>query len=123
MAIVLIITLFLSILEKPETMHPRSITIHNIFLSASIGMLVMLYMLVYFYIRKLFKPMRDLKRGVESVAKGDFDVQIPVKSKNELGELSQSFNKMASEIQSMLKYKDQNADKLYQMLHRHSEFF
>ncbi len=81
--------------------------LHNVFLGISLALLAGLYILVYFHIKRLFKPMQEIKKAVETVAEGDFKLQIPIKTRDEFGELAESFNKMANEIQAMLKYKDQ----------------
>jgi signal transduction histidine kinase len=46
--------------------------------------------------RQLVRPIRDLVRGTESIASGNLDVRIPVRSRDELGGLAVSFNAMAA---------------------------
>lgn len=43
-------------------------------------------------------PIQHLKRGTERVAAGDLDYQIPLASRDELGELAASFNAMTREV-------------------------
>jgi len=45
--------------------------------------------------RQITKPIHTLIRGASQVAKGNLDYRVEVKSKDELGELAQSFNDMA----------------------------
>jgi signal transduction histidine kinase len=49
--------------------------------------------------RQLIRPIRDLVRGTESIASGNLDVRIPVRSRDELGGLAVSFNGMATNLQ------------------------
>ncbi|MCE7991328.1 MAG: HAMP domain-containing histidine kinase [Roseivirga sp.] len=105
--IALILTLFAVLVNSIRASTDNAALLHNVFLGTSIALLVGLYILVYFHIKRLFRPMQEIKKAVETVADGNFDLQIPVKTSDEFGELAESFNKMANEIQSMLKYKDQ----------------
>jgi signal transduction histidine kinase len=63
--------------------------------------------LSYLAIRRILKPVRLLSAGVEAVSRGDFDHRIPVGKKDELGELSESFNSMSVLIKDMLRSKEQ----------------
>ncbi|MAT45706.1 MAG: hypothetical protein CL609_25520 [Anaerolineaceae bacterium] len=51
----------------------------------------------------LLKPIRNLMQASQAMAAGDLDQQVPVSSKDELGQLSESFNKMSAD----LKYADE----------------
>lgn len=57
----------------------------------------------YFLSRNITTSMETLKRGAEIIAKGDLDHRVPVKSKDEIGALSESFNEMT------VRLKDANA--------------
>ncbi len=50
----------------------------------------------------LTEPISVLKRRMKMAESGDFDLQIEVKSKDEIGELSLSFNKMLSRIKNLI---------------------
>lgn len=50
--------------------------------------------------RELTRPIADLEQAAARVARGDYDRQIAVSSKDELGRLATSFNHMTSEIQA-----------------------
>jgi len=52
-----------------------------------------------FISRRLLKPVRELLKGTGHVAKGDLAYRLPVGESDEFGELAQSFNAMAAEIQ------------------------
>jgi signal transduction histidine kinase len=62
---------------------------------------------VYLLLRRILKPVKWLKQGVSEVAAGNFDKPIPVRKRDELGELSMSFNAMSSRIREMIKSRDQ----------------
>ncbi len=59
-------------------------------------------------------PIRALVRGTRSIQSGDFDVRLPVKRRDEIGELTASFNEMAEGLAQKEKYQavlDMVADK------------
>ena len=51
--------------------------------------------------RGITKPVHNLVRGVEMVAKGDLRQQIDIKAQDEIGELSRSFNKMVGDLKRL----------------------
>jgi two-component system NtrC family sensor kinase len=48
--------------------------------------------------RKFTAPLESLSAAVRKVAKGDFSVNVDIKSRDEIGQLSTSFNEMADEL-------------------------
>ncbi len=48
--------------------------------------------------RQITRPLERLSNAVKKIAKGDFDVNIAIKSSDEIGVLSNSFNNMAGEL-------------------------
>ena len=48
--------------------------------------------------RKFTAPLESLSAAVRKVAKGDFDVNVTIESRDEIGQLSTSFNDMADEL-------------------------
>jgi signal transduction histidine kinase len=48
--------------------------------------------------RTLTRPIRELTQATHAVSEGDLSQQVPVRSKDELGELALAFNKMSSEL-------------------------
>lgn len=67
-----------------------------------IGLTVMVISIfgIYFISRSLLRPIETLRAGIEEIEKGNLDYKIVVKSKDEFGDLAQSFNEMASAIKS-----------------------
>ncbi|MDX1403716.1 MAG: ATP-binding protein [Woeseiaceae bacterium] len=48
--------------------------------------------------RKFTAPLETLSRAVRKVGKGDFEVNVDIESRDEIGQLSNSFNEMAHEL-------------------------
>jgi two-component system, NtrC family, nitrogen regulation sensor histidine kinase NtrY len=59
-------------------------------------------------------PLRALVRGTRAVAKGDFTLMHPVESRDELGALTRSFNRMTRQLAEAKSINEQNRYKLEQ---------
>lgn len=62
-----------------------------------IGMLLVIVSSVY-VARAITRPLRSLAEGATEVARGNLDQQVPVASKDEIGQLSHAFNVMVERI-------------------------
>lgn len=51
--------------------------------------------------RRLLKPIQQLSSAMKEVARGNFDLSIEQKCDDEIGQLTQSFNKMAKELKGI----------------------
>ncbi len=60
--------------------------------------LLMTFVIAYLLSERLGAPLRSLARGTRAVAKGDFSQMPMVKSRDELGVLIQSFNRMTRQL-------------------------
>ena len=69
--------------------------------------LLSLLLVLYHATRRLFAPLDTIKQGVQKFGAGDMNQRIQIKRKDELGELANSFNAMADDIQQMLDAKRQ----------------
>lgn len=71
------------------------------FLLGILGVLIVLF-IAYSYIRRLFLPIQAINTGVQAIAAGQLHHRITVVRQDELGNLTQSVNKMADQIKQML---------------------
>lgn len=60
---------------------------------------------ILFVSRGLTGPIHNLVRGTNEIREGNYDVQVPVKSGDEIGQLSASFNEMAQGLALNRKYR------------------
>lgn len=58
-------------------------------------------MLAIMLAQYITKPLGDLLRFTQRVSAGNFDAQLPVASRDEIGQLSQSFNHMVGDIKEL----------------------
>lgn len=65
-----------------------------------IGFLIMLFIFIsgLYFIRSIVLPIRQVTVSARQIARGDFDVRIEKKKEDEIGQLCDSINDMASEL-------------------------
>ncbi len=60
----------------------------------------------YVAVHRLFRPLNWLTEGVGEISQGNFSHQVPIRSADELGRLTQSFNEMARQVNDMIQARD-----------------
>jgi signal transduction histidine kinase len=84
-----------------ESIDDLARTKRNIFLTTIIAVGLMLLIVIPIYVLTVsmtIDPIRKLSRASKAVAEGDLDQYVPVKTADEVGELSESFNLMVSDL-------------------------
>lgn len=61
----------------------------------------------YLVVRWLFRPLHWLSNGVQEIARGNFAYEAPVRSDDELGRLTASFNHMTTRVRQMVQAREQ----------------
>ncbi len=72
---------------------------------ATLATLLLLTALAYAYVRRLLRPLDDIGAGARRFGAGDFAQPIPVRRRDELGDLANDVNAMATSIHQMLEAK------------------
>jgi signal transduction histidine kinase len=72
--------------------------INQTLILSAIGALLVALVLGIFLARTLTRPLRELTAATRAVAEGDLGLTVPVRSRDELGELTASFNQMSVEL-------------------------
>ncbi len=108
-----------SVSLKEVLINKRTILLQNIAIVAAIlGGVAVLY---YFIVRRLTHPIMELSSASRKVAEGNLGVTIDVKTKDEIGQLGESFNRMVGQLKrSQDKVKGQ-MDELSQLYKEVSE--
>ncbi len=69
---------------------------------AVMGLAVFTFFGIILYVRHHFvKPIRILRSGAIEIGNGNFDVNVDVKNKDEIGVLANEFNKMSSDLKKL----------------------
>jgi len=68
----------------------------------AVPLLLLVMGVAYAGIRRMLWPLRALARAAQIYGRGDFSHRVPVFARDEIGDLTQRFNQMATDIQAML---------------------
>ncbi len=89
-------------LNTPVTkINEARTTVFNFFIVAVLISAVISIILVYIFSLKITKPLKEISNAAEIIAAGQFDKQLDIKTKDEIGNLANSFNKMAIALQRL----------------------
>ena len=81
-------------------------------LLVSLGVLAFGVLCTFLLSRIITTPIERMKAGVSEISAGNYDVQVKISSRDELGELTRSFNKMTRVIMSQKKHLQNYASNL-----------
>ena len=70
----------------------------NIFLLSALIPLILLFIVEYVISYTFTKPLKLMSNAAKQMSEGDFSMRIPVKTKDEIGNLSKSFNEMSEAL-------------------------
>ena len=73
----------------------------KLFLLASLAVLAVAFVVLYFVTRQLVRPLSTMAQVAVSFGKGDFSQRVTVKQMDEIGQLAVAFNNMASSLSVM----------------------
>lgn len=68
------------------------------FVLVSLALLIVVIVAALVVSRELVRPLRDLKDAADKISRGDLDVQLEIRSDDEIGELADSFERMVAAI-------------------------
>lgn len=86
-------------MDKREAMRPVY-KLANEIVFLSIFITLILFIVAYIIAQRIAKPIIDLKSATIRVRNGDLDSVLPIKSNDELGELTENFNLMTSQLKT-----------------------
>ena len=92
--------LYVGTLEEPYT-DIRNRVIYSFFGIAFLGV-VMVLILAYFITRSITRPIAELVKATEVIAGGDFSHEVPIQSRDEVGHLAASFNRMTGTLKATM---------------------
>mgnify|MGYP002709358923 CR=1 FL=1 len=82
-----------------------------------LGIIVALAINVIFWmIRRMLKPLRDLQEAAGAISQGQLGRRVRVRSQDEVGALSVSFNQMAEQIEHQMEELEQVSERRKQLL-------
>jgi len=83
--------------ENPRELEFIERTNLTLLYGALIGAVIALFLGI-FLSRTITRPIRELTQATHAVSEGNFDQKVQIRSKDELGELGNAFNKMSADL-------------------------
>jgi len=100
------------IMDTKENQQSLTDEMFLIIMEAMIFALLITVLLSMLLSKTMTNPIEELTRGVSHIASGEFEDELPVQSKDEIGTLTDSFNDMARILKNMLESIGSEKDKL-----------
>ncbi len=84
---------------------------------------VSIFIVALLLIRKISTPIINLNKNTKEIAKGNFNVELKITSRDEVGELGDSFTKMKNIIKEQIDTIEKDRDNLIKLLGHRKTFF
>ncbi len=68
---------------------------------------IFVLLLIFLYILKLLSPLKKITKEIESFSKGDLSRRVHINSNDEIGVLAKTFNQMASNLEDLIKTREE----------------
>jgi len=75
----------------------------------------------FFLSSKITQPLIELKKAASSISMGNYQTRVPIRSTDELGDLAHAFNRMAGDLDSLIKDLSHEKDHLSSVLRSMSD--
>lgn len=111
--------LYVGILEQPYLEMKRNV-IWTVLKFTALGIMGV-FGLAYLLERRIVQPLLDLARATEEISRGRFPREVETTSKDEIGMLADSFNRMAVHLKQTLEEKDRAYEELKDLNLRYLE--
>ena len=85
-------------IDRSEALATLGDYLQQNLLSASVTLLLILLMM-YLFILGITSPLQELSQVAQKISAGDFSARVKLLTRDEFGQLSQTFNEMAENIQ------------------------
>ncbi len=99
---------FVTLMQKyhisPEPAHDMFVSaVHHYLLWSFFGAVLLAVALSYLMLHRVLTPLTRMTRITSDVAAGNFNVRVPVSSRDEIGQLAEAFNQMAADLEQHAK--------------------
>jgi signal transduction histidine kinase len=80
---------------------------------AGMGVALLISAFACFHLgRSILKPIQQLTRAARQIGEGKLEQQVPIRSRDELGQLAQTFNQMAAQLQA---YRESTSEQIVRL--------
>ncbi len=110
-----------SIVAKIDTAEAfaRETAFTRIMVLSTTGIIFLVCIAAMFVAQVFVRPIRKLEAGAQKISAGEYDVAIPVESRDEIGDLTQAFNEMSRNLgikEELLNEQRRENDRLLSLL-------
>ena len=89
---------------SPEPVHTMFVAaVHRYLIWASVAATVLAVVLSFVMVKRVLRPLSAMTELTRDIAAGNYDVDIPVRSMDEVGQLAVAFNRMTASLQKIEK--------------------
>jgi len=81
--------------------------VKQIYVTGAVGVIALAILLAFLLSRTLTRPIRELTAATRAVSEGKLSHEVPVRSRDELGQLASSFNRMNAELRRSIELRRQ----------------
>jgi class 3 adenylate cyclase len=108
-----------SIVAKIDTgeAFAREVTFARIVILTTTGIVFLVCLLAVVLAQIFLRPIRRLEAGVQRISSGDFRVDIPVETRDEIGDLTGMFNEMSRSLSVKEDLLDEQRSQIRRLLH------
>ena len=92
--------------DVQEILKP-AFQLRNRMAAASLILIIIGIIIAFFMARSITKPIAELSKDVEIIGKGDLEHRVEVKTRDEIGELSTTFNQMTENLRKISASRDE----------------
>ncbi len=100
------------ILDSRETARSLNAKMFSLIMEALVLGLIISVLLSFLLAKTMVNPLQRLTNGIEGAARGDFSRKLEVTSGDEIGQLTESFNAMAQQLETTIAAVENERNKL-----------
>lgn len=100
---VVITTVGLFLLHYIDLQFADPNKIKNLFIYTGVVGFLLTTFFAFFLLSRITQPLREMKEAADLISQGDYTTRLTIRSTDEIGELANTFNQMASELQSLIR--------------------
>lgn len=113
---IVITTLGFFLLEYIDITFADPVQIKHLFIYAGIIGFLLTTFFAFFLLTKITQPLREMKDAANRIGQGDYSTRVAIRSSDEIGELANTFNQMASELHTLIRDLQHERDHLSSVL-------
>lgn len=84
-----------------------TMNVHARVIASWLGAPLLLFVIIFFLLRRTLRPLRWMQRGINELTQGNFAYEAPTAGADRKNQLSRKFNAMTASIRGLIRSKDQ----------------